>query len=227
MQKIAPFNLPYIAVATEAFRMARNSAEFFAEISCEFGINFKIIDGISEAKFTKMAIENRLEILKIPHENSLFIDLGGASTEISYGEISQSFKFGIVRFLSQNLSAKEITNEALNFIKSQNFKQIVLTSGVPTTIVSLKKGLNYKNYDANLVNGEKISFKDFANCLEMVRNLSDIKATEKLGENRKDLIICGIILLQNLLTDHANSEFLVIDDGLREGVAIAKIKNLI
>lgn len=208
-----------IAVATEAFRQAVNSAEFFNQIRSEFGIKFNIIDGELEADLTLLGVENRAKILGIGLESSLLIDLGGASTEISFGKANRSFSFGIITALQSNKSAQIAA--AKEFIGEFEFKNIILTSGVPTTVAALKKGLNYANYRADLINGMQISRDDLkwvANLLKTTPNKDEL-----VGKNRADLIVKGCEILLNLI---GLSPCIVIDDGLREGLFIAKKLNL-
>ena len=219
-----------VCVATEAFRMAKNSDDFFSEILQEFGLSFKIINGEDEAKFVRLGILNRLKILGLNSQNPLCIDLGGASTEISNNEHSKSFKFGIVRFCNEfkgefAKNADEITKNAKEFIANLKFDCVVLTSGVPTTMVALRQNLNYENYDSDKINGEILKFSEFDKALDLIKNFDDENAKIWLGTGRKDLMIAGIYLLKSLLRDFANYEFIVVDDGLREGVCIDYIMN--
>lgn len=221
-------NTPHIAVATEAFRLALDSSEFFSQIYAKFGIKFIIIKGEDESKFIEIAVKKRLEILGLDIKNPLIIDLGGASTEISFNSSYKSFKFGIVRFYNEfptiNLQIKNaplITEIAKKFISHLSSDGIILTSGVPTTLASLKFGLNYENYDSNLVNGKTILFSEFAKFRELVMSFTEDEAVKRVGKNRQELIIAGLYLLESLLDGF--SEFIVIDDGLREGVMISEI----
>lgn len=208
-----------IAVATEAFRQAANSAEFFRQIRAEFGIEFNIISGEVEAYLTRLGVENRAKILNLNLKDSLLIDLGGASTEISFGEVSRSFSFGIITALESDKRAE--ISMAIEFIKQFKFNNIILTSGVPTTVAALKQGLNYTNYRADLINGVQIKNTDFnwaANLLKTIPNKDEL-----VGKNRADLIVKGCEILSNLV---GFSPCIVIDDGLREGLFIAKKLNL-
>lgn len=208
-----------IAVATEAFRQASNSSEFFRDIRAEFGIEFNIISGEVEAYLTRLGVENRAKILNLNLKDSLLIDLGGASTEISFGEISRSFSFGIITALESNKRAE--ISMAIEFIKQFKFNNIILTSGVPTTVAALKQGLNYTNYRADLINGMQIKNTDLnwaANLLKTTPNKDEL-----VGKNRADLIVKGCEILSNLV---GFNPCIVIDDGLREGLFIAKKLNL-
>ena len=208
-----------IAVATEAFRQASNSSEFFRDIRAEFGIEFNIISGEVEAYLTRLGVENRAKILNLDLKDSLLIDLGGASTEISFGEVSRSFSFGIITALESDKRAE--ISMAIEFIKQFKFNNIILTSGVPTTVAALKQGLNYTNYRADLINGMQIKNTDLnwaANLLKTTPNKDEL-----VGKNRADLIVKGCEILSNLV---GFSPCIVIDDGLREGLFITKKLNL-
>ncbi|MBO7155668.1 MAG: disulfide bond formation protein DsbA [Campylobacter sp.] len=208
-----------IAVATEAFRQAANSAEFFRQIRAEFGIEFNIISGEVEAYLTRLGVENRAKILNLNLKDSLLIDLGGASTEISFGEVNRSFSFGIITALESDKRAE--ISMAMKFIKQFKFNNIILTSGVPTTVAALKQGLNYANYRADLINGVQIQNTDLnwaANLLKTTPNKDEL-----VGKNRADLIVKGCEILSNLV---GFNPCIVIDDGLREGLFIAKKLNL-
>ena len=126
-----------IAVATEAFRQAANSAEFFRQIRAEFGIEFNIISGEVEAYLTRLGVENRAKILNLNLESSLLIDLGGASTEISFGEVNRSFSFGIITALESDKRAE--ISMAMEFIKQFKFNNIILTKKLKPTDIYQKK----------------------------------------------------------------------------------------
>ena len=176
----------------------------YFDIAREFGVEFKIIDGKDEAKFVRLGILNRLRILGLKTQNPLCIDLGGASTEISNNENSQSFKFGIVRFCNEikndfEKNADILTQNAREFIANLKFDCVVLTSGVPTTMVALRQNLDYENYDSRKINGEILKFSEFDTAFDLIKNFDDESAKIWLGTGRKDLMISGIILLKSLL----------------------------
>lgn len=234
-------------VATEAFRMASDSKEFFDEIYFKFGIKFKIISSDEEARLTRLGAIKRLEILKIPFDDALFIDLGGGSTEISYKNNFKSFKFGIVRFLNEFYDPKilldfrsiknrinnflsffdegakkceilefsfKFVNDAREWIKNFKFDKIILTSGVPTSLVAFKKGLKYKHYDPSLINGEELSFNELLKLLKDIINLKDLD--DFFGKDRAKFIIYGLFILIALLYKN-DKQIIVIDDGLLQG----------
>lgn len=217
------------AVATEAFRVASNSEEIFSEIREKFGINFHIISGKAEAKLTFLGVQNAFKKLGI-NENFSVIDIGGASSEIGEDGNFMSFKFGIITFFEKfktldlmQENAKIYTKDAREFLNSLKNKFIVLTSGVPTTIAALRLGLNYENYNPKKVNGYELRDDDLAWFVDELLKMDDKSADLAVGRNRKYPLITGTLLLEELLSGQ-KAKFLVIDDGLREGVGVAYLQ---
>lgn len=218
-----------VAVATEAFRVASNSKEIFSEIREKFGINFHIISGKAEAKLTFLGVQNAFKKLGI-NENFSVIDIGGASSEIGEDGNFMSFKFGIITFFEKfktldlmQENAKIYTKDAREFLNSLKNRFIVLTSGVPTTIAALRLGLNYENYDSKKVNGFELKNDDLAWFMDELLKMDDKSADVAVGRSRKYPLIAGTLLLEELLSGQ-EAKFLVIDDGLREGVGVAYLQ---
>ncbi|TVQ92051.1 MAG: exopolyphosphatase [Bacteroidetes bacterium] len=97
------------ACATSAMREAKNKDEVINRISKKSGIQIEIIDGVEEAKIVS-AVQN-LDMVK-NFNYSLFIDVGGGSTELSLMSTdgileSASFKIGTVRMLSGTVKGSE------------------------------------------------------------------------------------------------------------------------
>lgn len=244
-----------VAVATEAFRIAKNSPLFFEEIYKKFGIKFNIISGIKEAKFTKLGVENRAKKLGISLCKALILDIGGASSEVSFANEFKSFNIGIIKFFEKccksdvdnfddfknfyfkdsskiisnkivdiDKKADESTLEIRKFISKFKFNKIIMTSGIPTTIAAIKLGLNHYRYEPNLINGTRLNKVD-VNCA-IVEIFNSLNPEELVGKNRVGLVVAGIYLLNSILKD-LNSDMIVIDDGLREGIGIASSLNLL
>ncbi|WP_069632549.1 disulfide bond formation protein DsbA [Campylobacter pinnipediorum] len=220
----------HIAVATAAFRIAKNSDIIFQQIKELFGINFQIISGDSEARYINLGVKNALNRLQIPDKNYVCIDLGGASSEISDSNTFRSFKFGIITFFEEfktikdmNENVSSVVKQAKDFLSSFKKDFIVLTSGVATTMAALKLGIDYDDYDANLINGCSLDIQDFTDLKQMLIELCDDKADIVVGKNRKMLVVAGMILLKELLKDES-VKIVTIDDGLREGIVVAYFK---
>ncbi len=90
------------ACATAAMREASNSKEIVKKIKKKTGINIEVIKGAEEAAIIRNT--NRI-VFKNPKRLTLFIDVGGGSTEISAQRDEEllklkSFKIGTIRLLN-------------------------------------------------------------------------------------------------------------------------------
>ncbi|EAK1248995.1 MULTISPECIES: Ppx/GppA family phosphatase [Campylobacter] len=86
------------AVATAAFRKAKNTKLIFEKIQKEFKLDIKLIDAKTEAKLSVLGMQERLKALKLFRKDLNYCDLGGASCEISNDKFSKSYDFGIISF---------------------------------------------------------------------------------------------------------------------------------
>ncbi len=221
------------AVATEALRVAKNSLEVLEEIKQEFGVEFEIIDAKEEAILTLLAVKMRLKKFGI-NKDFILVDIGGGSTEITLNikdkVYTKSFSLGIVTVANSANSIEEIkiliksyNQDIKEFLKDFDLENLIFvsTAGTPTTIAALKHNLNYKTYNANIVNGTKLTINDLDIYLNKLLEMSKEQRELAVGVGRDDLIIAGILIFKNLYKLLNKKESIVIDDGLREGVAIS------
>jgi exopolyphosphatase/guanosine-5'-triphosphate,3'-diphosphate pyrophosphatase len=225
------------AVTTEAMRRAKNSLEIIEEIYDKTGVRFEIIDGDTEARLTISAVINRLKALDIVTQNGFaMIDIGGASTEIAFvghnDIVAQSFSLGIVT-LAEAYPTLDMLKSSLpgilepisKFIKDflqekNNIDIVVATAGTPTTVAAMKIGLDFETYEASRINGMKLDLADMDEQLKRLLDMSEDMRQVAVGTGRSDLIATGIVLFKALLGLLGKDECIVVDDGLREGVAL-------
>jgi len=227
-------------VTTEAMRIARNAPFILNEIEQTFGLKFDIISGKEEAYLTSLAVEYAIKREGFDPKTYVLFDLGGGSTEITFCQEgikkSQSFPFGIVNTAERYLENVEhhvthIVQSIKPFITafhpiSSRFLQLVTTAGTPTTVAAFLEGLDYEHYDASLVNGKVLHVKDFEYAYTQLTHMEPAVAERYTGTNRRDLVIVGILLVKAIMKNLGFEETIVIDDGLREGVAIANCNTL-
>ena len=224
-----------ICVTTAAMRKASNNKEILKYLRLEAKTNFSIIDGTEEARLTLLAVKYALKREKINSNNFVLLDIGGGSTEIiintkdSYK--AHSFDFGIVtltqKFLNHNDLKNDLENKKLEiklilYSLNIDFKDysIVATAGTPTTIAAIKLGQDFFSYDRNIVNGTIVNLEDMTNCLNIFENSSKEDIVKLVGRGRVDFIEVGIYIYKMIFEVLEKNESIVLDDGLREGVAI-------
>ncbi len=231
-----------VAVATAALRIASNSEKVLKTIKKETGIEFRIISGTEEANYTALAVSERLKKLDLQNEDFLLLDLGGGSSELyikkEQRSFIKSFPIGIVTMTQKYDTTEQMkdsleceTKEIKKFIDEiySNFskpKLFVSTAGTATTLASFKLGLDYEHYDHTKVTGVVLSVDDIKISLEKLLSMEINERNRWVGVGRSDLIISGISILLKILQIAEFDSLIVIDDGLREGVAIDKCNEL-
>ena len=220
-----------IAVTTQALRVANNSKEILKSIVQQTGVEFKIIDGDTEAKLTLLAMQHALKRESLKDDDFVLLDIGGGSTELIFYQNGlstiKSFPYGIVT-LSQSTNQKEdfikFENEVLEFIKISSIdisNSIFLsTAGTPTTVAALKQGLNYETYDKTIVNGTTLSLDEVKNIQKKLNSFSKNELIKEVGTGREDYINTGMLIYQLFFKTLNKNISIVFDDGLREGVAL-------
>ena len=231
------------AVTTEAIRRASNSEAVLAQIKRETGILFEVISGEKEAALTLLAVEHRLKHLGREEEDRDFssfvlIDIGGGSTELIFRypdqTITQSFPVGIVTVAQQYETLERIgaalpalMEEMKQFAQSVVLRYgaldaFVATAGTPTTVAAMKLGQNYATYDPALINGTFLDVQELDHYLKVLLAMPFEEREMTVGVGRSDLIAAGILIFRQLFTLLQMKECIVIDDSLREGLALEK-----
>jgi exopolyphosphatase/guanosine-5'-triphosphate,3'-diphosphate pyrophosphatase len=230
------FSQPIKAVTTEAVRRASNAKTVLEQIKKETGVSFEIISGEEEAKLTLLAVKHRLKKLHYASDTFVLVDIGGGSTELifDYGTetVSKSFPVGIVT-IAQTYENLENIDKALpqEMFDMQMFcaemvvtkgkpSSFVATAGTPTTVASMKLGFNYETYDAAKINGTSLKKEELDFYLQKLLSLPFEEREIAVGTGRSDLIAAGILIYKQLYTLLEFESCVVIDDGLREGVAL-------
>ena len=224
------------AVTTEAVRRASNAETVLHQIKKETGITFKIISGEEEANLTLTAVKNRLTKLHYASDTFVLVDIGGGSTEIIFHyeteTVSKSFPIGIVT-IAQTYENLENIEKALprEMFDMQMFcaemvvtkgkpSSFVATAGTPTTVAAMKLGFNYETYDAAKINGTSLQKEELDFYLKKLLDMPFEEREIAVGTGRSDLIAAGILIYKQLYTLLEFESCVVIDDGLREGVAL-------
>lgn len=224
------------AVTTEALRSASNSLNVLERIKKETGVSFEIISGEEEAKLTLLAVKNRLAKLHYAAESFVLVDIGGGSTELIFNYkgrvIVKSFPLGIVTIAQkyENLEniQKALPSEMLEmqmfcsqiYAEEGEVSSFIATAGTPTTVAAMKLGQNYACYNSSKINGTTIMKNELDTHLNKLLSLPFTEREVKVGVGRSDLIAAGILIYKHIYTLVEFESCIVIDDGLREGLAL-------
>lgn len=228
-------NQEVVAVTTAALRMATNAQDVIARIEQHSGIRFSIIEGMEEARLTLLAVKNRLNQLQINSHHFVLADIGGGSTELIYCDTNDnkfvSLPIGIVT-MSEKATDTNSLHQLLSdfeekvrvFYLSLELKEepmrLVFTSGTPTTIAAFRMGMEYSNYDSQKINGSMLTLSDCVQTYKDLMKMAEPIRAKYVGVGRELLIATGILMVESLFKAIDCNEAIIIDDGLREGVAL-------
>ncbi len=166
----------------------------------------------------------------------VLIDIGGGSTEVTfaYGDevIAQSFPLGIVT-LSQSYPDLAAIEAALPevmrslerfvaevYIARGRPEAFVATAGTPTTLAAMQLEMEYDTYDPERINGTRLLRHAPRYYLDELLSLPFARREEIVGVGRADLVTAGILIFDRMYGILGFEACTVIDDGLREGVAL-------
>ena len=224
-----------VCVTTAAMRKALNNKEVLSFFEEKTGAKFSIIDANEEARLTLLAVKYALKREKINSENFVLLDIGGGSTEIVVNTDqkyeAKSFDFGIVTMTQKSIKKEDLEKdlndrkiqikEFLNSLKIDlKDYSFVATAGTPTTIAAIKLGQDYFSYDRNIVNGTKVNLNDLEDSLKIFKSHSKDELTKLVGQGRVEFMEVGTYIYKMVFEVLQKDESIVLDDGLREGVAI-------
>ncbi|MCT7550222.1 exopolyphosphatase [Aliarcobacter butzleri] len=224
-----------VCVTTAAMRKALNNKEVLSFFEEKTGAKFSIIDANEEARLTLLAVKYALKREEINSENFVLLDIGGGSTEIVVNTAqnyeAKSFDFGIVTMTQKSIKKEDLEKdlndrkiqikEFLNSLKIDlKDYSFVATAGTPTTIAAIKLGQDYFSYDRNIVNGTKVNLNDLEDSLKIFKNHSKDELTKLVGQGRVEFMEVGTYIYKMFFEVLQKDESIVLDDGLREGVAI-------
>lgn len=172
--------------ATAAMREAANKEEIVSRIKIETNLDVKIIDGLTEARIISQYNSNTL----LPDgDRTMFVDVGGGSTEISIIEnhrfvASESFSIGTIRLLYEKVTTDEWDRLKQWLIKFRGTNPDLICMGSGGNINKITKLYgSYKN--------DFIIFKDLQKAFKQMDKLTLNERINLLGlrPDRADVIV--------------------------------------
>jgi len=227
-----------LAVATSATREAENGGEFLQAVTHQTGIRPRLISGTEEARLIHLAAVYGAGATA---DAAVVIDIGGGSVEVTRGtgpvaELGRSFKLGVIRLTEQFVKSDPLERrderrlvrhidstigKHLDQIARAGFDRVIGTSGTILSlgaVVSAAEGLPLDMPRRNL----RISAKQIRRARkEMVSlDLDDRLRVPGLEPRRADLVVAGVVLLDELLRRLGAEELTLCDLSLREGLVL-------
>jgi exopolyphosphatase/guanosine-5'-triphosphate,3'-diphosphate pyrophosphatase len=227
-----------LVTATNALRIAANSAEIVERIKKQFSWNVNIISGKTEAEFAFLGAVP----VSIKNKSNLVIDIGGGSTELILGkenniEYRKSFQIGAVSVTENFLKHSPPLDKELSELKFELqtlFEEIKgklapdLTysiAGTPTTLFCMVNEM--KNFDDSIVDGGILNYRDIGEIIQESKILIPEEIRRRYGKimrGREDIILGGSIILLNIMKLLNLTEVIVSSKGIRYGAIVSFFK---
>jgi exopolyphosphatase/guanosine-5'-triphosphate,3'-diphosphate pyrophosphatase len=211
----------YIACATEAMREASNSQEVIERVKKETGFDILLIDGNKEAEIISKSGNSNL--IK-EHDHSLYVDVGGGSTELSWFEgdelkASKSFKIGTIRLLLDRVAHSDWDD-------MKNWIQEIREEDIPVNCICSGGNINkltklYGNRTKNT-----LSYSQLVEGHEFLEGYPIEYRIESLGfrADRADVIVPAAIIFKKLMKWGNIQELQAPKIGLADGLIVELYK---
>jgi exopolyphosphatase/guanosine-5'-triphosphate,3'-diphosphate pyrophosphatase len=227
------------AVGTSALREARNRDYCIRQIAKATEITIELISAEEEARLTYLAASRAV---RLEGKVALLVDVGGGSVEVSVATDSEiiateSFAIGAVRLLQMLEPGKhgervfrQLAREYINSsgtrlrkeIGEHRFDLCVATGGNAESLGDLRVQLCGANDDKSITLDELDSILKQLQARSYEERIKDFG----LRNDRADVIIPAIIVLQTVAKEAHIQEFEIPRVGLREGVLIDMARGL-
>ena len=238
---IAGYNVRAIeAVATSAVRKAANGREFIAEVKRKTGISIAIISGEEEAELAALSAFNNFDLEGARH---LLVDIGGGSLELvttvgRHLEEIFSLDLGAVYLSETFLKGDAPLADAHNKLRRHIRKSLKGTfpEGAPAVNAVIGSGGTVTSIAAMVQAGRKEGFgsahgyeilrSDMVHLLAMLlrKNLKELRDVPGLNPDRADIIVAGVMVMDELLEFCQTNLLKVNERGIREGLILRSLK---
>lgn len=216
------------AVATSACRRARNGGEFLDRIESLIGLPPEIISGVREAELTFHGVH-----ASVPGINTgRVIDIGGGSTEWitfadnQFDELS-SASVGVVtlreRFgnhadwdVESISDARSVVGEHLPDTVGQG--PLIVVGGTGTTLSAHAHQLD--EYRPEVVHGDRLALSAIEEIRRAFESMtySELRELPMIQPGREDVMLPGIVILEEFARFADVSEVIISDYGILAGI---------
>lgn len=233
------FDAPIAAVATSALREASNRSVFVRRALVEAGIAIQVVPGVEEARLIHLGV---IQSLPLFDEQILVVDIGGGSTEFLVGRgrevrSAHSTKLGAIRLTDRFFPGGRIKGDAVadcrthvrSFLvptirRVREFRPFVAvgSSGTINTVARMAVAAAGGDPSAP-TNGQTVTRAALADVVAEVTGIDraeDRAGIAGLDDRRQDIIVAGVLLLEEIFDGLAIEEMTVSEAALREGILL-------
>lgn len=223
-----------LAVATSAVRDAPNGPEFVRRVERATGVLLRILSGAEEARYAYLGVASAWEL-----DHDIVFDLGGGSmqlAEVRDGTLrnSVSLPLGVLRLSQRFLEHDPPKHRELEELRGhvrETLSSVIEAfggkgyrlEGIGGTVRSLARAaIEFREYPVLRVHGYPLYETDIEALAELLGEMPAEKrrAVPGIGSDRADVVIAGMVVLEELLRATRADRIVVTGTGIREGIAL-------
>jgi exopolyphosphatase/guanosine-5'-triphosphate,3'-diphosphate pyrophosphatase len=225
-----------LAVATSAVREAINGGDFLVRVRRELGLLLRVVSAREEARLIYLGVRHAVELGNQPH---FIMDVGGGSVEFIVADsakplLLESRKLGAARMTARHISSDPVSAEDLKSLTNQYDRELrplcesilalkpvnaIATSGTNENLAAMCAQFYVRDSkrDPSIIEKEPLS-RLVAALLES--RSKDRAAMNGLDDQRKDQIVAGALLVNEVLRRLGLTEMKLCKSALREGILV-------
>ncbi len=230
------------AVATSAVREATNRDEFLRRAQAEAGVRVDVISGVEEARLIHLGV---VQAVPIFDRQALVVDIGGGSTEFVVARaddllVTRSTKVGAIRlterFFASGTTDDDDVSEARRWLASFlvptaadvseiGFELAVGSSGTISAVAAMVEARAGR--EVRSLNNRSFSRAELAEIVDQVLAAGTTERRARLAgldPRRADIIVGGVLLLEQVFESFGITEMTVSEFALREGVLFDRLR---
>ncbi|MFQ5425996.1 MAG: HD domain-containing protein [Gaiellales bacterium] len=231
------------AVATSATREATNRDDLIDRARVEAGVEIEVISGVEEARLIRLGV---LQAVPVYDASALVIDVGGGSTELVIGRgdaihDARSVKVGAIRLTDRFFAAEPLRKRhvracreylraflapVVRDLRRLDIDCAVGSSGTIGSVAAMVAAARGDDPERSL-NAFEFSNDDLQGVLSRLTAADTAKRRAQvpgLDPKRSDIILAGVVLLDEIFAGLGLTAVTFSEYALREGVLLDRLR---
>lgn len=227
------------AVATSAVRQAANGPAFLEAMARETGIVIRIISGEEEAELAALSARHNFELDNV---RTLLVDIGGGSVETvslvgDHIDEVHSLPLGAVVLSEQFLPRDPVPEADLERLRKYVRKvlrkelkggeatalSLIGSGGTMNNIAAMVMAMRREQYDS--VHHYEVLRSEVVHLLAMLarKDQKSRRTVSGLNPDRADIIVAGILVVDELMRHYRTNLLRINEKGIREGLILQSL----